>query len=210
MANQENERAVIARELHDELGQLLTALRMDAVWLQNRLKEKDDLAAARAGAVCALVDTTIDEVRAMAIRLRPGVLDDLGLVDTLEWYTTEFERRAEIACIFTHGTIPIVEGTIATAAYRIAQEALTNVARHAQASRAEVSLRLDRETLVLTVWDDGRGFNPQTLSETRMLGLAGMRERAMLVDGTLTVASQPGSGTQVALTIPLQPIGGKL
>jgi len=204
MANQENERAAIARELHDELGQLLT------VWLQNRLKENDDLAAARAGAVCALVDTTIDEVRAMAIRLRPGVLDDLGLVDALEWYTTEFERRAEIACIFTHDTIPIVEGTIATAAYRIAQEALTNVARHALASRAEVSLRLDRETLVLTVWDDGRGFNPQTLSETRMLGLAGMRERAMLVDGTLTVASQPGSGTQVALTVPLQPIGGKL
>jgi len=208
MANQENERAAIARELHDELGQLLTALRMDAVWLQNRLKDKDFQAAERAGAVCALVDTTIEEVRSMAIRLRPGVLDDLGLVDALEWYTTEFERRAEIACIFNHDAVPPVDGAIATAAYRIAQEALTNVARHAQATRAEVGLRMHHNALVLTVCDDGRGFAPQALAETQMLGLAGMRERAGILGGTLTVESQPGLGAKVVFSVPLsQPDG---
>jgi signal transduction histidine kinase len=149
------------------------------------------------------VDTTIEEVRAMAIRLRPGVLDDLGLVEALEWYTTEFERRAEIACIFNHDAIPAVENAIATAAYRIAQEALTNVARHAKATRAEVGLRMARETLVLNVSDDGQGFNPGALSEAQKLGLAGMRERAVLVGGRLDVASEPGEGTSVQFLVQL-------
>lgn len=208
MANQENERAAIARELHDELGQLLTALRMDAVWLQNRLRGKDNQAAERAEAVCALVDTTIEEVRSMAIRLRPGVLDDLGLVDALEWYTTEFERRAGIACIFNHDSIPSVDGAVATAAYRIAQEALTNVARHAQATRSEVRLRMRQEALVLSVCDDGCGFAPRMLAETQMLGLAGMRERAALVGGTLKVESQPGQGTEVVFSVPVPSVDG--
>ena len=203
MANQEKERALIARELHDELGQLLTALRMDAVWLQKHLASTDAGAADRAGAIASLVDTTIEEVRAMSIRLRPGVLDDLGLVEALEWYTTEFERWAEIACIFNHGTLPPVRDAIATAAYRIAQEALTNVARHAEATRAEVELRLAKETLMLNVSDDGRGFNPETLSETRMLGLAGMRERASLVGGRLEVTSSKGQGTSVRFQVQL-------
>jgi PAS domain S-box-containing protein len=203
MVNQEKERAVIARELHDELGQLLTALRMEAVWLQRRLKASDLKGAERAGAMCALIDTTIEEVRAMAIRLRPGVLDDLGLVDALEWYTAEFERRAQIACIFTHDEIPAVDETVATAAYRIAQEALTNVARHAAAGRAEVNLKLVGQKLILLVNDDGRGFDSSKLSEVQTLGLAGMRERAMLVGGELVVESQPGQGTLVRLQIPL-------
>lgn len=205
MANQEKERTVIARELHDELGQLLTALRMDAVWLQERVKAADARIARRAEEMCALIDTTIEEVRGMAIRLRPGVLDDLGLVDALEWYTTEFERRGQIACIFTHTKIPKVDNAIATAAYRIAQEALTNVARHARATRAEVSLGMDGEDLVLTVSDDGIGFNVEASSDEEALGLAGMRERAALVGGTLAVSSRPGGGTEVRLTVPLNP-----
>jgi PAS domain S-box-containing protein len=208
MANQEQERASIARELHDELGQLLTALRMDAVWLQERLKTSDEKAAERAGAICALIDTTIEEVRSMAIRLRPGVLDDLGLVEALEWYTTEFERRAQFACIFSHNGVPAIDDTIATAAYRIAQEALTNVARHAMASRAEVALKMAGQVLMLEVCDDGRGFDLQDLPESRMLGLAGMRERAALVGGTLTIHSTPGEGTRVCLQVPLHPETG--
>ncbi len=208
MANQEKERAGIARELHDELGQLLTALRMDAVWLQERVKKDDPKAAERAGALCALIDTTIEEVRGMAIRLRPGVLDDLGLVDALEWFTTEFERRAQFACIFTHKAIPTVDDTIATAAYRIAQEALTNVARHALASRAEVVLQMSRQVLLLEVSDDGCGFNPDTLPENQVLGLAGMRERATLVGGELNIQSDPGKGTRVSFKVPLHPNTG--
>jgi PAS domain S-box-containing protein len=203
MANQEKERTSIARELHDELGQLLTAVRMDAIWLHERFKDKDCKATERAAAICSLVDTTIEEVRAMAIRLRPGVLDDLGLVDALELFTNEFERRMQIPCIFVHNGRPTVDDAIATAAYRIAQEALTNVARHAQATRSEIRLHMDQDTLVLKVSDNGRGFEPESLPQVRILGLAGMRERAVLVGGTLAVKSALGQGTRVTLRVPL-------
>jgi len=203
MANQEKERTSIARELHDELGQLLTAVRMDAIWLHERFKAKDPKATERAAAICSLVDTTIEEVRAMAIRLRPGVLDDLGLVDALELFTNEFERRMQIPCIFVHNGRPTVDDAIATAAYRIAQEALTNVARHAQATRSEVRLHMDQDTLVLKVGDNGRGFEPESLPQVHILGLAGMRERAVLVGGSLVVKSAPGQGTRVILRVPL-------
>jgi PAS domain S-box-containing protein len=203
MANQEKERAAIARELHDELGQILTALRMDAVWLKARFKKGDAKGAERAEAMRALIDTTIEEVRGLAIRLRPGVLDDLGLVDALEWYTTEFERRVGIPCLFSSDSVPSVDEILATAAYRIAQEALTNVARHADASSAQVSLRLEDGRLCLTISDDGCGFSPASISENEELGLAGMRERASLVGGTLTVDSQPQRGTRVCLQVNL-------
>ena len=201
MANQEKERAAIARELHDELGQVLTALRMDAVWLQSVLSKAGLKAERRAAAMCDLIDTTIEEVRGLAIRLRPGVLDDLGLVDALEWYTGEFERRSQIPCILSHDEIPAIDETLATSAYRIAQEALTNVARHARASRVEVSLRMTSGSLVLTVTDDGAGFQVPSISETEALGLAGMRERAALVGGCLEVESAPGRGTRVSLHV---------
>jgi len=204
MANQEKERAAIARELHDELGQVLTALRMDAVWLQSLLKKAGISGKERAAAMCDLIDTTIENVRGLAIRLRPGVLDDLGLVDALEWYTGEFERRFQIPCVFTHDDIPAIDETIATAAYRIAQEALTNVARHARASRVDVSLHMETGCLRLKVTDDGHGFQVPSISETEALGLAGMRERAVLVGGSLSVDASPGRGTQVVLQVRLQ------
>ncbi len=203
MANQENERAAIARELHDELGQVLTALRMDAVWLQDRFKKEGLKGAERAMAMCALIDTTIEDVRSLAIRLRPGVLDDLGLVDALEWFTAEFERRARIPCVFVSDEIPVIDDTLATAAYRIAQEALTNVARHAKATHVEVSIRLEEGRLLLVVSDDGCGFRPQEFSESEELGLAGMRERASLVGGSLEVDSRPRQGTRVCFRVDL-------
>jgi len=204
MANQEKERAALARELHDELGQVLTALRMDAVWLHNRLKETDPSAAARALTMCRLIDKEIEEVRGMTFRLRPGVLDDLGLVDALEWYTTDFERRTEITCIFDHSDIPALTDNVATAAYRISQEALTNVARHATADRVEVRLKADNGVLTLMVKDDGGGFDTRHLSEFDGLGIAGMRERAMLVGGSLEVHSKPGRGTEVHFKVPFE------
>lgn len=203
MANQEKERSAIARELHDELGQLLTALRLDAVWLQERCRKKDEQAGGRAGAMCRLIDTTIEDVRGLAIRLRPGVLDDLGLVDALEWFTSDFERRTQISCILSHDSIPTVDNTVATVAYRIAQEALTNVARHAKAAHVEVSLAMERDFLVLRVSDDGQGFKPNALNEADVLGLAGMRERALLVGGEFTVDSSPGQGARLKLRVPL-------
>jgi PAS domain S-box-containing protein len=203
MANQEKERAYIARELHDELGQVLTALHMDIVWIQNRFKNTDKPASERAAGMCQLIDQTVEEVRSMSRRLRPGVLDHLGLLDALEWYTADFERRTRITCIFEHPRVPLIDGAVATASYRIVQEALTNVARHSSASRVEVLLRVDQDILTLSVIDNGQGFGPEELARAQGLGVAGMRERATLVGGNLTVLSRPNEGTRVDLTVPL-------
>jgi PAS domain S-box-containing protein len=203
MASQEKERAAIARELHDELGQVLTALRMDSVWMLNRLKHADPDASERASSMCDLIDKTIDEVRGIALRLRPSVLDDLGLIPALEWYTTDLEKRSGIACILNHSNIPKVDDIVATAAYRIAQEALTNVVRHSCATHVEVSLQPEGSELILTVTDNGSGFNTSDLTETEALGVAGMRERASLAGGTLEIQSQPDKGTQVFCRLPI-------
>ena len=203
MANQEIERTAIARELHDELGQVLTALRMDSVWIRERLKETDSNAAERALTMCSLIDKTIKDVRSMAFRLRPGVLDDLGLVDALEWYTTDFEKRTDITCVFEHTNVPVTNDTVATASYRIAQEALTNVARHSFAGRVDVALGNDKGILTLAVVDNGRGFNALELSESECLGVAGMQERASLAGGILEVQSRPEKGTRVYFKVPI-------
>ncbi|MGE0083450.1 MAG: PAS domain S-box protein [Desulfococcaceae bacterium] len=197
IAGQEKERAAIARELHDELGQILTALHMDAVWLSKYLKEKDAKAAQRALSMCELTDKTIEEVRRMAVQLRPGVLDNLGLVDALEWFAGEFEKRTEITCLFEHSQIPALSDSIATSAYRIAQECLTNVARHAGANRVNITLHAENDILTLTVADNGSGFDTSKLGEVKGLGVAGMKERAMLVRGTVEVRSVKGQGTKV-------------
>jgi PAS domain S-box-containing protein len=204
MASQEKERAAIARELHDELGQVLTALRMDAVWLSERLKDKDAQAAARSLTMCDLIDKTIDEVRALATRLRPGVLDDFGLIDALDWYTKYFAQRTGITCIYKHLNMPQVDDLVATAAYRIAQEALTNVARHAFATRVKIDLQVRGGLLTLCVSDNGRGFAPRKLADSDCLGLAGMRERAGLLGGSLELQSKPGKGTKVFFRLPLE------
>ena len=203
MAGQEKERAALARELHDELGQVLTALRMDSVWLHQHLSETAPQAADRALTMCSLIDMTIKEVRSMAFRLRPGVLDHLGLVDALEWFTTDFERRTGISCLFEHPTVPPISEAVATAAYRITQEALTNVARHSGASRVDVALQTREGGLMLAVKDDGCGFDVSDLAATEGLGIAGMRERAVLAGGRLNVLSQPGGGTRVELQVPI-------
>jgi len=203
MANQEQERALIARELHDELGQSLTALHMDCKWMCGRIEEKDPQAAARALGMCGLIDKTIEEVRGIAVRLRPGVLDRLGLVDALEWYTGDFEKRTGITCIFERDGISRMNNTVSTAAYRIAQEAMTNVARHSRASCVNVVLQERDGVLKLSIVDNGRGFNPAALDEIEGLGVLGMRERASLVGGDLVLESAAGRGTRVHLEVPV-------
>jgi PAS domain S-box-containing protein len=203
MAGQEKERAAIARELHDELGQVLTALRMDCVWMRDRLQETDAKASERTFAMCELIDQTIDDVRSIAVRLRPGVLDDLGLTDALEWYTTDFEKRTGIACTFNHFDVPEVNNMVATAAYRITQEALTNVARHSNATHVDVTLKAEEGRLTLKVVDNGLGFSTEGLEEFECLGMAGMRERASLVGGSLAMQSQPGAGATVLFALPI-------
>ncbi|MBI9077879.1 MAG: PAS domain S-box protein [Desulfatibacillum sp.] len=199
--SQEAERQAIARELHDELGQILTVLRMDAVWLRNRLKDADAATRERASAMCELIDKTIEDVRGIAVRLRPGVLDDLGLVDALEWYTSDFERRTGITCIFEHHNVPILGNTISTAAYRIAQEALTNVVRHAATDRADVSLFFEQGEFVLVITDSGVGYDASLMEASDGLGIAGMRERAMLAGGHLEVEAGSGKGSRIIFRV---------
>jgi PAS domain S-box-containing protein len=210
MAGQEKERKAIARELHDELGQILTALRMDAVWLSDHLQAQNSPAAERARTMCQLIDKTLDEVRGLATRLRPGVLDDFGLMDALAWYTKDFARRTGIACDFKHLNVTEVDSLVATAAYRIAQEALTNVARHSFATRVQIRLQVEKDLLTLMVKDNGRGFNPKDLAESECLGLAGMRERASLLGGSLELQSTPGGGTGIYFRLPLADQGGTI
>ncbi|MGC8493945.1 MAG: PAS domain-containing sensor histidine kinase [Syntrophobacteraceae bacterium] len=203
MESQEKERTAIARELHDELGQVLTALRMDSAWLLKRLKDTDPAASERADVMCRLVDKTIDDVRHIALRLRPGVLDDLGLIAALEWYAADFEKHTEIVCVFRHADVRKVDNIVATAAYRIVQEALTNVARHARATRVDVTIRRRGNLLVLTVVDNGVGFEVGSIGEGEGLGIAGMRERANLAGGNLEIRSRPGGGTKMRCTLPV-------
>jgi signal transduction histidine kinase len=154
--------------------------------------------------MCELIDSTITEVGSIATRLRPAVLDDLGLIDALEWYTTEFEKRTGLTCVFKHAPVPSLKEVMAIAIYRITQEALTNVARHAQATHVDVNLNINNGQLMLNVQDDGSGFDPNRLTEQEELGLAGMRERAYLIGGDLIIESVPGQGTNVQLTLPLE------
>jgi signal transduction histidine kinase len=153
--------------------------------------------------MCELIDKTIEEVRGLAIRLRPGVLDHLGLVDAIEWYTADFEKRCHIACVFKPEAGPDIRGNIATAAYRITQEALTNVARHASATRVTITMSFTGDKLTLTIRDDGKGFDPESLGDTDGLGMANMRERANLVGGLFDIQSRPRGGTRICFTVPL-------
>lgn len=202
MNGQEKERAAIARELHDELGQMLTALRIDSVWMWNYLRGRNPQAAKRALKMCEHIDKSIDEVRGMSVRLRPGVLDDLGLIAALEWYTTDFEKRTGINCSFMHLNVNKVDDVLATAAYRITQEALTNVARHSSASQVDVVIQRRNGLLSLSVRDNGRGMNAEQLSDPECLGIVGMRERAGLVGGSLEIKFQPDQGTEVCFRVP--------
>jgi signal transduction histidine kinase len=153
--------------------------------------------------MCDLIDSTISEVRNIATRLRPAVLDDLGLIDALEWHAADFEKRTGIPCVFRHNQVPPVSEPISVAVYRVAQEALTNAARHSGAARVEISLRAREGRLRLAVADNGRGFNPDSPPDKGQLGVAGMHERAGLAGGRLEIRSRPGGGAEVRLDLPL-------
>ncbi|MEA3210733.1 MAG: hypothetical protein QOE70_3790 [Chthoniobacter sp.] len=205
----EQERTVLARELHDELGQLLTALRMDVAWMARGLKEHPEnfptKASQRLGAMKELIDQSITSVQRISSDLRPGLLHELGLVAALSWQAKQFTERSGIHC---HFEPPEEELTLddrhAIALYRAFQEALTNVARHAQATAVESCLRRSEKHLVLEVRDDGRGIPPGAINDPHSFGLMGIRERALSFGGQASFASVPGQGTTVTVSIPLE------
>ena len=200
IASQEREKAQVARELHDHLGQVLTALRIDAVWAEKDLARGDESAERRARRMSELIDQTIDEVRDMAYRLRPRVLDDLGLADALDSLVSDFEKRSNVSCVFNQEAIPEISDTLATAFYRIAQEAVTNALRHSGATTVLVELKPGAGGIELVIQDNGCGFALTDESEFSGFGIAGMKERANLVACNLDIDSQPGTGTTIRCT----------
>ena len=199
----EEERRRIAREVHDELGQALTALRLELALLGDGLAA-DAAATARLAAMDGLIAKTIDSVRRIAYELRPGVLDSLGLLAAIEWQTREFERRSGIRCeLALPEREPEVAPARATALFRIFQEVLTNIARHAGATQVDVGVAIAMGNLLIEVDDDGRGFDPSSPEAAESLGLLGMRERAAEFGGLVSLHSEPGRGTRVTLALPL-------
>ncbi len=199
----EEERTRIARELHDELGQQLTGLKLDLSWVRGRMGKTQPELGDRLQEVIRRVDGTVDAVRRIATDLRPGVLDLLGLVAAIEWQAQEFRRRTGIETdLDLRSDNGVVDDTRATTIFRILQEALTNVVRHASATRVEIVFTQGRDEIGLEVRDNGRGIDPSRASGSHSLGLVGIRERAIACGGYLSLDNAPGGGTSVVVRIP--------
>jgi PAS domain S-box-containing protein len=201
----EEERTLIAREIHDELGQALTGLKMDLSWLFKKLPEDQKSLFKKIESMSKLIDATIQRVRKISTELRPGVLDDFGLIAALEWQSQDFQSRTGIKCKFNSGLKYInIDPNFSTAVFRIFQETLTNIARHANASKVRIYLKEDNGSFTLRVEDNGRGIREDEVSNPKSLGIMGMRERALFFGGELKIFVKPGKGTTVTLKTPLQ------
>jgi signal transduction histidine kinase len=208
----EEERAVIAREIHDFLGQALTAIRFDLAWLKNRVMSEKTPPYVLADRIDGMVDrvgATIDQVRRISAELRPGVLDELGLVAALEGHAREFSSRTGIRCrVQSYLSDGSQNPEDAIALFRIVQECLTNVARYAGAKEVEIRLRGGNGSqLDLEVRDDGRGITEAEVLSASSLGILGMRERVHAAGGTLEITGVPGRGTTVAVRVPVRTPG---
>jgi PAS domain S-box-containing protein len=208
-STREEEGARIAREIHDELGGVLTGLKWDLEKIDNTLDSSTDCShiseiRERISTMTGLIETTISTVRRIASELRPGVLDDLGLVAAIEWQIEQFQSRSGLTCHWTNNTSEIdLTRERATAVFRILQEILTNVLRHARAANLYVKLRRSKHYFELEVKDDGQGITEGQLMNTQSLGLLGMKERALLVGGEVRITGKEGGGTTVVVRVPL-------
>lgn len=197
-SGREDERKSMAREIHDELGQILTALRLDIAMLEFQYGNENTALGKRCQHLIGLVDQTIQIVRDVAIALRPAVLD-LGIASALEWLATDFQSRTGIPCrLHLDETLMDFDEHQSIAIFRIVQESLTNIIRHAAARQVDISFELDETTGTLSIRDDGIGFDPETVHE-RSLGLLGIQERALMIDGEARFVSAPGQGTTIQI-----------
>jgi PAS domain S-box-containing protein len=194
----EEERTRLAREIHDELGQALTGIMLESASLICELPRDAKQQSNRAELIMKLADETIQTVRRISTELRPGILDDLGLMAAVEWAAEEFQSRTGIDCRLDLPVDDIViDRERATALFRILQETLTNVARHSHATQVNVRLAKEEGSLILEVHDNGKGISKEELSAGRSLGILGMRERALILGGGLAISGAPGQGTTI-------------
>jgi PAS domain S-box-containing protein len=201
----EQERTTIAREIHDDLGQTLTALKMDISWLGKKLPKDQETLLEKTKAMTKLTDMTIKTVKKISTELRPGLLDDLGLVAAIEWQTEEFENRTGIRCELTVDPEEIIlDQDRSTAIFRIFQETLTNIARHAKATRVTISLKEKDDKVELRVRDNGKGITKEQISDSKSFGLMGIRERVHTWGGKVKITGKPGEGTTVVVSMPIE------
>ena len=201
----EEEGTRIAREIHDELGQQLTGLKMDTYWISKKIKGEDIVVQKKLKGMIDLIDTTVNTVRRIASELRPAILDDLGLVAALEWQSQEFEKRTGINCKFNSTIDEVeIEKQVASGIFRIYQEALTNITRHSNATLVELFISNDSNKFSVVVKDNGIGFDFSEIKTKKTLGLLGMNERAIMLDGELLIESKIIEGTTITLNVPLK------
>lgn len=204
----EDERTGIAREIHDQLGQSLTVMKLDLAWIARRADAPDgiskDVLLSKLQGLLDMTDSIIGEVRRISAELRPGILDDLGLDAAIAWAAHDFEARTQIKCTVRSGVSEDhrMSRAIETTAFRVLQEALTNVVRHAHAKRVDVLIEEAEDGLVLEVTDDGRGITQEQIRDPRSIGLVGMTERARRLGGTVTFEPRSPTGTRVRLLLP--------
>jgi signal transduction histidine kinase len=207
----EEDRKRVARDLHDQIGQILTAIKMDLTWVARRLPASEGLVLARLTESIQLINDGVKAVRVICSGLRPGALDDLGLAAAIEWQASDFASRNGVRCEVSVPPVDLhMDGDRATAAFRIFQECLTNVIRHAEAKVVRVSLSQEEENILLIVEDDGVGFRESDLSNSfGSLGLLGMKERAQFCGGDVQISSSPGNGTTVTVRVPMDTPGAE-
>ena len=202
----EEERATMAREIHDELGQQLTGLKMDLAWMARKWdKPTDDPLSLKITGALGLLDNTIKTVRRIATELRPSILDDLGLIAAIEWQGQEFQQRSGITVAFQSSISEFhFDPDTAIGLFRICQESLTNVARHSEARNVWIGLACTGDDLILSIKDDGKGLGVKDAGEKKTLGLLGMKERAIMMGGRLALNSYPGKGLTLEVVIPIK------
>jgi signal transduction histidine kinase len=200
----EEERKNMAREIHDELGQILTALKIDLSSLTEGSAKERQLLLGKVKSMSELIDMAIEGVKRISAELRPSILDDLGIAVALEWQAEEFRKRAQIECEFTSKPKDIVlDPDLSTAVFRIFQEALTNAARHSNASKVKAVLTKETDKIVLIIKDNGKGITENQITDPKAFGIIGMRERAHFLGGEVRVNGAPGKGTSITVSIPL-------
>lgn len=200
----EDERAEVAREIHDELGQQLAALKIDIHWLEKKIKPQDETIKNKIHEILFNIDSTVKIVRKIASNLRPGILDDLGLVAALEWLAIDFQKRTGINTIFTCNVESVkVSHNISIVLFRIFQESLTNIIRHANATFVKAELRIETNLITLSIKDNGNGFNKEKVAQKNTLGLLGMKERILALNGTFNIESSSKNGTSISVKINL-------
>ena len=203
-ASIEQERAAIAREIHDDVGGSLTALKFELAWIARHAESKEVIV--RANAALETVSHAIESSQRIMHNLRPAILEQ-GLVAALQWITGRFEKRSGVSCsLRTPPTLPSLPIGVPLVAYRVAQEALTNITKHAHAGRVEIDLSLAGGVLSMEVSDDGVGLSNDALGKARSFGLRGLHERARTVGGWVDMSSHPGKGTTLILSVPLQKV----